>query len=382
MPSINITREDLTLKKNVVRLAREIRSKTKAILMGDQESQHIFEKVHRPLIEPIRNILTEVKGERQPTKSLKHDVEERDVSAEKRIIKKETDASTREATTLQRPPFHQHNESIYSTDDKVAVTADDDDVFSPNVVTHHISAPAYQEYLDSYHPLTAEYIDKYYRNTDEEPRDVENGVQLDTDTEKFSLGDKEIRFLDNGDFSINSNIFKGTRGLYELLFMKNPSSTYIKKDDVVAYKRITSLVNLFKLNKRRASESSFASPSGAQTLILPEKYMLYVKASSRSKSRSKTAGSSSSRTMTLRSKSQPAKKSGGKITKLSAFGNYGGNLLKTFSKREKDYVFFDDYNEIVERLKKLVAAQMAGNTSVNNEIISIIEELREANIIE
>jgi hypothetical protein len=36
----------------------------------------------------------------------------------------------------------------------------------------------------------------------------------------------------------------------------------------------------------------------------------------------------------------------------------------------------------VERLRLLIASQQAGNNSVNNEIISIIEELREAAIIE
>ena len=46
------------------------------------------------------------------------------------------------------------------------------------------------------------------------------------------------------------------------------------------------------------------------------------------------------------------------------------------------YEYWDDPNELVDRLRLLVAAQQAGNTSVNNEILSIVEELREAEIIE
>lgn len=46
-----------------------------------------------------------------------------------------------------------------------------------------------------------------------------------------------------------------------------------------------------------------------------------------------------------------------------------------------DYVYFDDFNELVNRLRLLVGSQNAGNTSHNNEMISIIEELREKNII-
>ncbi len=43
-----------------------------------------------------------------------------------------------------------------------------------------------------------------------------------------------------------------------------------------------------------------------------------------------------------------------------------------------DYVYWDDPNELVERLQLLIAEQTAGNPSHTNEIHSIIEELRES----
>jgi hypothetical protein len=45
------------------------------------------------------------------------------------------------------------------------------------------------------------------------------------------------------------------------------------------------------------------------------------------------------------------------------------------------YERWNDPNELVDRLKILIASQSAGNSSVGNEILSIIEELREENII-
>lgn len=50
-------------------------------------------------------------------------------------------------------------------------------------------------------------------------------------------------------------------------------------------------------------------------------------------------------------------------------------------KENVDYVYWDDPNELVERLKLLLASRDAGNTGLENEIISIIEELRENNTI-
>ena len=50
-------------------------------------------------------------------------------------------------------------------------------------------------------------------------------------------------------------------------------------------------------------------------------------------------------------------------------------------RNQLDYVYWDDLNELVDRLRLLLASQAAGNPSHTNEIISIIEELREAEII-
>ncbi|CAG9137606.1 unnamed protein product, partial [Plutella xylostella] len=44
-------------------------------------------------------------------------------------------------------------------------------------------------------------------------------------------------------------------------------------------------------------------------------------------------------------------------------------------------VYWDDPNELIERLQLLIASKDAGNTNHDNEILSIIEELKEAGII-
>ncbi len=46
-----------------------------------------------------------------------------------------------------------------------------------------------------------------------------------------------------------------------------------------------------------------------------------------------------------------------------------------------DYVFWDDPNELVDRLRLLMAEKAAGNISHTNEIHAIIEELREVGYI-
>lgn len=58
-----------------------------------------------------------------------------------------------------------------------------------------------------------------------------------------------------------------------------------------------------------------------------------------------------------------------------------GLPLTKMWKKDIDFVYWDDPNELVDRLKLLIASRDAGNTGLDNEIISIIEELRESKII-
>lgn len=58
-----------------------------------------------------------------------------------------------------------------------------------------------------------------------------------------------------------------------------------------------------------------------------------------------------------------------------------GVSLNKMWKKNVDFVYWNDPNELVDRLKLLIASRDAGNTGLDNEIISIIEELRESKLI-
>ena len=56
-------------------------------------------------------------------------------------------------------------------------------------------------------------------------------------------------------------------------------------------------------------------------------------------------------------------------------------MVKSNSSSSIDYIYWDDPNELVDRLRLLMAEQQAGNKSHSNEILAIVEELREAGYI-
>lgn len=71
-----------------------------------------------------------------------------------------------------------------------------------------------------------------------------------------------------------------------------------------------------------------------------------------------------------------------KIIKNLFDTTHTGKGLMRVNPQKPNYIYWDDPNELVDRLKLLMASQHAGNNNQTNEIVSIIEELREANIIE
>jgi len=53
----------------------------------------------------------------------------------------------------------------------------------------------------------------------------------------------------------------------------------------------------------------------------------------------------------------------------------------TLKDKTIDYVHWDDHNELMDHIRLFEASRQAGHNAHNNEILSIIEGLREAGVI-
>ena len=132
-----------------------------------------------------------------------------------------------------------------------------------------------------------------------------------------------------GDILLDGFRFRGTPGLYQLLFYNDPS---FAKDDTNPYKQI---------------------------LLLTKAHL-------------NSAG---------RMKSSPRLKYVEIIRPMFRSNSSGRGLKLTYNTAPIEYMYWDDPNELVDRLKLLIASQQAGNTSNDNEIVAILNELEEAGII-
>lgn len=140
--------------------------------------------------------------------------------------------------------------------------------------------------------------------------------------------------------TINSKCYELTPGLKELLLSKKPDLGLVSENDKIQYKNMLCVTNAHRRDYH--PDSQIKGDKSA-------KYREIIK---------------------------PLFKNPGAMEKL------GGNLTKFKSYRSNtDLVYWDDPNELIERLQLLIASKDAGNTNHDNEILSIIEELKEAGII-
>jgi len=138
------------------------------------------------------------------------------------------------------------------------------------------------------------------------------------------LGEKEIKFLENT-LLIDGTVYSSTSGLNLLLFLRNP--LVYTDNDLELYKSILTQTSahLSKVeNKVKNGGSKF-------TMIISQ-----------------------------------------------LFPSGSGLSMKL---QKNNLVYWDNPNELFDRLRLFIASKAAGNTGVSNEIISIFDESREAGLI-
>lgn len=174
-------------------------------------------------------------------------------------------------------------------------------------------------------------------------RDTTYGPYFDANTNSIKIG--KCRFIMNEhDIVIDDETFTLTPGLIELLLKKNPRQQIYTSDDLEEYGKILHKTNAHKTN--HDSSSRIKSNRGA-------KYTKIIK--------QLAAG--------FKNKSEITGKSYSDITEME------------YTNKNIEYTYWNDPNELVNRLRLLIASKNAGNNNHQNEINSIIEELKESNII-
>lgn len=164
------------------------------------------------------------------------------------------------------------------------------------------------------------------------------GFNIDANGD-WKYGKHVMKFHKNNFIHIGNTKWKMTPGLFQLMFHSRPQ--HYTKYDLAKYKKI-----LINSNAHKRHYESGGQVKGTKAY----KYKKIIKRLTNTNSNIVMTGS--------------------------------GLTLKTLNINKPNYIYWDNPNELVDRLRLLISSQSVGHNNHNNEIISIVEELREANIIE
>jgi hypothetical protein len=249
-------------------------------------------------------------------------------------------SSTSNLNEILENPLQRANSEIFSTPNaKIPTPLDLTMDTSSNNTDNTLSSPV--NFIENRFGNTAM---KYLNLNSSGDRVCDNVFGLRSEDGKdLWIGDSEVK-INGNDIIVKNKTYEGTKGLWELVTLKEPSAN-VTNNDLKNYEEIILGTYAYMQNNDKNSRRVKSSAGN--------KYINYIRP-------------------ILVDRKILKEKTG------SGIDNF-----KIFTKSPVEYVYWNDVQELKDRLLLLLGEYDAGNDSpqIHNEIMNIIEELKEENVI-
>ncbi|XP_031332227.1 uncharacterized protein LOC116162691 [Photinus pyralis] len=353
------------LAKDLILARKSVKQKYDSLKQDMAVTERMVEQHFKPITQPLKQLLTVTKLDTVKT-------ELPSVKRQSPIFAQQTPRTStpqkvaRNLFSIDEPSVL-HEPSILE-DSEYGDPTPEDDIDVPTLddlreeLSHVGTNPAFEEFLDQYHGLPKIYVEGIFRDTNNE-YDHKYGVRYEPTLNKFFVGDSELDFAKEDIVIVSSNgerfTYKGTPGLFELLFKRNPIG--FKSADSKAYRDI---IIRTSAARRHYDAKAQIQGNGQPKYVQIIKPLLQGSSSSSGFSSSHLGPTLRQRALTL------STKRGGTLSTLQ------------LNNKKIEFVPWNDPNKLVNWLRVLLGSKSAGNTANHNEIIYITEELRNSGIIQ
>lgn len=337
--------KNIELLKHLIKMRKIIRKKHQALKAGKMQAENVFRETFKPITEPLEQISKKIE-----TKSTKHDDDAAVDYGEdfntplpaKRVKKEIIDISSTPRTSRQQQ-HHRPQLQDSATES-----------FSPL----QGESPSVNSSSSIYSYLHKSMNDIFGNPISPKDMDFKYGIRYDAIADSLKIGNEKVLIdEDNRLLHLKDKAYHLTPGLYKLITLKNPQTDMYTKDDLKVYGEILSSTNAYRRNYKPNQQIQGGKSRKYKTII---KNIIRF-----------DSGESSMRVSTKDDDDDD----------LNTGNVHSGRSLMKLPRENVDYTYWDDPNELVDRLRLLIASQQAGHNNHQNEIISIIDELREADII-
>ena len=300
-----------------------IRKKYKALKHHDTQLNLMAKKTFAPIIEPLKSI-----AKKQ---------EDKDLIDFKECEKKEDE------NVMDLVDISDAITSGTSNGSKKRKQVDTSFFANESLIDNEIKRPAHAPAeLSKLGPIAG----KLFQDLKADPSKYDNvfGPKVSAQSQHI-LGSKRLIIFKNDNFSVGSKTYTGTKGLFSLIYNKKPQPDSYTEADKAIYGEILRYTNAHKQNGQE---------NGKILASKGEKYVNIIRD-----------------LVNIPSATGRGLKK--KINKYTLM-NFNKNIKTSFS-------YWNDPNELVDRLKLLVTETQAGHNFLDNEIHEIIEELSESGYI-
>lgn len=305
------------LLKEIKTLSDSVRMKTQALKLGLSDRNRFLEETFKPIVDPLNKMNQTLNTTNKHTKTA--------LDSNEVHLKRETSATDISDETSDK-----------STDYEVQDEEQEDSHTDENIVSDEspTNLSILSQSMPEQGPLTRKYILKMLHAGKRPSRYHVYGARLDKDG--LRIGDSQLLVDKEDNIVINGQHFKGSRGLFELLFKPEPKK--YSKTDLNEFKRICTLT------------------------------------SSHRKGYSKNAP-------VHRNKSIKYKDIIAKLFSSYRGKHKKGSGMTLKSVYDTNVVYYKDVNKLVERMRLLHQSIKAGHSGLDNEMIAITEELKSRGFI-
>ena len=334
--------EQESTAKEIKQYADAVRQKYQALRLGRHHEDEAMTRMLKPVSAPLQQIVKHTK----PVQEIKQEP-----------VKQEPVIFRRPHTSQQKTPLHYkfpRHRDLYTPPPRPFFTSTPLSRISQSSVQEEdddgreeASYMSPDPDTDDYPVMNQTFLQRRL-NPNDKSIDRLFSPRPSDDGSTWYMGNQVISFLPNGDIQLGTQVYKGTQALYHFLFMKTMPRDYTD-EDVKAYARILRISSAHRKGYKR-------NQALAHTNVY--KYRKVI--------------------------SQVIRQ----VAELSWSSRVGestttGEGYKLVTDQAKDYVYYSNPNELVDRLRLLVAAEQAGNNLDHhrNEMETILQELREIGII-
>lgn len=317
-------RETLVKKINI--LSDSIRKKYADLKHNVSERDRFLESTFKPVIAPLKEISNNLKNQ-----ATTMPVEDIGIKLQEPKEEDDDDFET-EDDNLEHINMSEGEEvdlpgNMSNTDNDEEISQNLP-ILTPSSVNHRLSILGNE--IGSKGPLTRKFILKMLHTTPSNRKYHIYGARVENDG--LMIGDSLLTTDDEDNIIIKGKSYKGTPGLFELVFRNSPQKYNTR--DLNTFKSILKLTNAHKKDYSVGS-------------------VIY-------RNKSKKYNEIISKLFPPHSRKH---QSTGK----------GISLKNTY---ETNVIYYKDINKIVDRMRLLYEAKQSGHTGVDNELIALVDELR------